>query len=183
MNKEIDDKPLINENKEETTPQRKTYSKDEHWRLGGRPPLKTILSLGIGPIISELIGALYGIIDTVWVSVALGYRGMSAISEYSVFDNMGRSFGSFLNMAANTKTSQLYGMKKEDEVKQIFSDMVRLAIIFSIIIPVAFIPISQTVAYWYGADEDLVNLGYQYIVPLLCCSCSTQFLMMCGGFL
>ena len=161
----------------------KVITKDEHWRLGGRPPLITILSLGFGPIISEIIGALYGIVDTIWVSVALGYKGMSAISEYSVFDNMGRSFGAFLNIAANTKTSQLYGLHKEDEIPQVFSDMIRLTVVFSILVPLCFIPITKPIAQWYGAEQDLVDLGYEYIVPLLCCAFSTEILFTCGGFL
>ena len=161
----------------------KVYSHDEHWRLGGRPPLKTILSLGIGPMISELVGALYGIIDTIWVSYTIGYEGMSAISEYSVFDNMGRAFGGFLNTAANTKTSQLYGLHKDEEVNQIFSDMFRLSILFSILVPCLFLPICRPVAHWYGAEDELVDLGYEYIRPVLLCACSSEFLLMCGGFL
>ncbi|EAX96194.1 MatE family protein [Trichomonas vaginalis G3] len=164
-------------------PAKKEFTADEHYKLGGRPPLTTIIALGTGPVISELIGALYGIVDTIWVSLALGYRGMSAISEYSVFDNIGRAFGGWLNIAANTKTSQLYGMKKESEIDQLFSDLIRIAIIFSAIVPAILLPIVKPIAFWYGADEDLVNLGFDYILPVLLCSCSSIFLFLAGGFL
>lgn len=164
-------------------PAKKEFTADEHYRLGGRPPLATIVSLGTGPVISELIGALYGIVDTIWVSLAIGYQGMAAVSEYSVFDNIGRAFGGWLNIAANTKTSQLYGLKKESEVNQLFSDLVRVSVLFSIIVPCLLLPIVKPVVRWYGAKEDLVNLGFDYILPILICSCSSIILLMCGGFL
>ena len=80
---------LIAEQKEQSV-------SDEAKRLGSRPPLKTLAILSVGPLISQITSSMYGIVNTVWVSKAIGEKGMTAVSTYLVFDSIGRAFGFFL---------------------------------------------------------------------------------------
>lgn len=64
----------------------------EDMRLAGYSPLTTIFRLSVGPILSQFTGALYGIITTIWVSKAIGDKGMAAISTMNSFDGIGRAF-------------------------------------------------------------------------------------------
>ena len=155
---------------------------DEDKRLGGSPPLKTIIILSIGPLISQLTGALYGIINTLWISKAVGDSGLTAISTYNNFDTIGRSFAFFLQVSASAKISALFGSGKKAEATQVFSDLLRLTIVCGIISPGVFLPLTKITARWFGATEDIVELGYNYIFPnlmstivpciyLLCCGC------------
>lgn len=171
------DTPLIE--KEETT----KPVKDEHYRLAGKGPLATLITLSVGPMVSQVVGALYSIIDTIWVSLACGDHGMAAVSTYNCFDNMGRSFGFFLCTAASSKASQLYGQKKDSEVNQIFCDLIRMVIVCSLIVPAILIPVVRPCARWFGASEELVEYGFSYIQPLLWGSVSTCLFLCCGGFL
>ena len=93
--------------------------KDKDYLLGGRPPLKTICDLSAGPIVSQLINALYGIVTTFYISMAIGDRGLSAVSTYAVFDSVGRSFGFFLSTSASATISALFGAGKEEDVHQL----------------------------------------------------------------
>lgn len=145
-------------------------TKDKNWRLGGRPPLKTITSLSIGPVISQIINAAYGIITTFYISLAVGEEGLSAISTYAVFDSMGRSFGFFLATAASAEISALFGQNKDNEVHQLAADIFRLSFLFGIIIPVILVPNLKAAARWFGASEPIVELGWKYIAPLSGCA-------------
>lgn len=155
----------------------------EHYRLAGRPPLKTLLFLSIGPMVSQVVGALYSIVDTIWVARACGDEGMAAVSTYNCFDNIGRSFGFFICTAASTKTAQLFGQRKETETSQLFSDLIRCALICSLIVPAILIPTVKHAARWFGASEDLVEFGFEYISVLSYGSFGTCLFLTCGGFL
>ncbi|EAY14269.1 MatE family protein [Trichomonas vaginalis G3] len=137
----------------------------------------------MGPMVSQVIGALYSIVDTIWVAKACGDRGMAAVSTYNCFDNIGRSFGFFMCTAASTKTAQLFGQRKESDTKQVFSDLIRCSIICSLIVPVILIPTVKHAARWFGADESLVEFGFEYISLLSYGSISTCLFLCCGGFL
>ena len=56
--------------KESAEDSHRTRSEDE--RLGGKPPLRTIVVLSIEPIISQLASSVFLIINTLWVSLAIG---------------------------------------------------------------------------------------------------------------
>ncbi|OHS97894.1 MatE family protein [Tritrichomonas foetus] len=155
---------------------------EEDIRLGGSPPLKTIVILSIGPLISQITGAMYGIINTVWISKAIGDNGLTAISTYNNFDTIGRAFAFFLQVASSAKISSLFGAGLKNEASQVFSDLLRLTIVCGIISPGVFLPITKLAARWFGASEDIVSLGYEFIFPnmmstivpcvyLLCCGC------------
>ena len=160
-----------------------TENQLEHFRLAGRPPLSTILHLSIGPMVSQVVGALYSIVDTIWVSRACGDRGMAAVSTYNCFDNIGRSFGFFLCTAASQKTSQLFGQHKTEEIAQIYCDLMRCTIICGLIVPAILIPTVRPCARWFGAEESLVQYGFQYIAPLCWGSVGTCVFLCNGGFL
>ena len=74
----------------------------EHERLAGRRPLKTVLLLAIGPVLSQLANSVFMLINQLWVARALGDSGLAAISTYNAFDATGRAFGFFLALAAAT---------------------------------------------------------------------------------
>lgn len=155
---------------------------DEDWRLGGRPPLKTILILSAGPLISQITGALYGVVNSVWISKAIGDAGLTAISSYQNFDTIGRSFACFLQVAAAAKISSLFGEGRSDEAAQVFSDLLRISVICAILAPAICIPASKPCVKWFGAMDDIADLGYQYIIPNLCLTIvPCIFLVGCGS--
>lgn len=78
----------------------KNIKHDENYRLAGRPPLLTLVVLSVGPMISQFVSSLYGIVATIWVSRAVGETGMAAISLFTNPDNIGRAFGYFMNCSA-----------------------------------------------------------------------------------
>lgn len=152
-------------------------------RLGGWTPLITILALMSGPILMQVCGALYGIISTMWVSKSVGNIGVTAISAYSTFDNIGRAFGFFLSVSASTKVSQLFGKGKHDEANQVVCDLLRMCVVCWIIVPAILLPIVNICCKWFGCDDDVVKLGFKYICPILACSVFTCAYVLSNGLL
>lgn len=169
----------INSN-QPTIPEQRELT-EEDIRLGGSGPLKTICILSTGPLISQITSALYGVINTIWISKALGDSGLTAISSYQNFDTIGRSFASFLQLSATTKIASLFGEGLNSEASQVFTDLLRFSLVCSIITPGILIPISKICVRWFGADEFITNLGFKYIIPNMCLSIvSCIFLIGCG---
>ena len=160
----------------------KTHAAD-NYRLGGRKPLVTILALMGGPVLLQVCGALYGIISTMWVSKAIGNIGVTAISAYSTFDNIGRAFGFFLAVSASTKVSQLFGQGKHEEANQVVCDLLRMCIVCGAFVPAVLLPIVNICCRWFGCDDEVVSLGFKYLCPILSCSVFTCAYVLNNGLL
>ncbi|KAK8897543.1 hypothetical protein M9Y10_015499 [Tritrichomonas musculus] len=156
---------------------------EEDIRLGGKPPLKTICILSSGPLLSQIASALYGVINTIWISKSLGDSGLTAISTYQNFETIGRSFAFFFQTSTSTKIASLFGEGMNSEASQVLTDLLRFSFICSIISPVIFIPISKVCVRWFGADDYITELGFKYIVPNLCLSIVSCFFYTCCGCL
>jgi len=155
----------------------------EHYRLAGRSPLITVLYLSFGPVLSQIASAMYGVIDTIWISKAVGEIGMTAVSSYTAFDNIGRAFGFFASVAGSSKISALFGSGKSQEASQVICDLLRVCIVSGIIVPLILGPLIKPGVRWFGASEEVVELGFGYLFPLLLSTVFTCWFVGCGGFL
>jgi Na+-driven multidrug efflux pump len=154
---------------------------DEHYRLGGRQPLKTLAILSVGPLVSQFVSALYGIVTSMWMARALGDVGIAAVSVFSIIDTLGRSFGFFMNCAATSKISGLFGENRGSEAGQVVCDLFRFCFVCGVLVPVIFIPCARPLANWFGTSPEVLDYAFLYLAPLLgCCSVTCVFLMFCG---
>ncbi|KAH0793966.1 MatE family protein [Histomonas meleagridis] len=169
--------------REEEEEQKEDKNSLEHYRLAGRKPLITILILSIGPILSQLTSSLYGVFATIWVSKSIGEAGMTAISTYTAFDNVGRSFGYFVSVAGSQTISSLFGEGRPEEAGQVICDLLRVSVLFGILVPAVLCPTVKLGVQWFGASEEIVELGYDYMLPMLVCSFFTCVFVGAGGFL
>ena len=167
----------------EPVPKKPVKSKAEHYRLAGRPPLKTILILTIGPLLSQVTSAMYGIIATVWVSKSIGETGIAAVSTATAFDNIGRAFGFFISTAGSSKISALYGAGKESEAGQVMCDLIRMCFVFGALVPACLIPAVKPTFRWFGLPDDVVDASYDYIFPLIVMTVTTCIYLGSLGFL
>lgn len=155
----------------------------EDKKLGGYPPLKTIFRLSAGPLLSQVTNGMYGIITTIWISKACGDDGLSAVSAMNAFDNIGRSFGFFLAIAAATQISYLYGIGRSKEAGQIIADLIRMSFVCGAITAALLIPILKPITEWFGASEEIAQLGIDYMLPLNICAFNSCLFIAAGGFL
>jgi Na+-driven multidrug efflux pump len=115
----------------------------KHERLAGKSPLQTFLTLSFGPLMSQISGSLYGSINSIWISRALGEIALTSIAAANSFDNIGRAFGYLLSVASSSKISALFALGEDAEALQVICDLLRTALIFGIIIPAIRCPIES----------------------------------------
>ena len=155
----------------------------EDERLAGRAPLKTVALLSIGPIISQISNAVFAVINTLWTSKACGDDGLAAISTYGAFDNSGRGFGFMLSIGAATQISALFGLGKSEEASQVCADLLRLSFVFGAFLPAVLIPSIRPCGEWFGASKRVIDLGFDYMLPLCAFATTTCMFLAVIGFL
>jgi Na+-driven multidrug efflux pump len=155
--------------------------KEKNERLGGRAPLPTLFILSIGPMISQITGALYGVVNTIWIAKAVREIGMSAVSFYLNFDGLACAFGYFMQVAASAEISALIGEGLPDEAAQVYSDLLRISLLCGGMACGIFLPLAKPVVRWCQAPEATVELGWRYICPnLIGAVVPCWFLFGCG---
>lgn len=138
----------------------------EDLRLGGHTPLKTIIKLVPGPLISQIVNQLYGVIDSMWVSKFIGELGLTALAISYVIETTAISFGSFILTAASTQIAFLLSSKEYDKINQLSVDLFRICIILGIIIPAILLPVSKPLFAFLGADKQIQSMAFDYVIPL-----------------
>ena len=142
------------------------YNDDgEQKRLGGYPPLKTVCLLSIGPLISQMIIALYQFIDSLVIARTIGQDGVAVLGAIYIVDFIPISFSDYLLTSISLRASYLFGLKQGEKVSQLYIDFIRVAFIFGILTPSLIIPITRPFVQWFGADSHLSFLCLQYILP------------------
>jgi Na+-driven multidrug efflux pump len=154
---------------------------DEHYRLSGRPPLRTLVSLSLGPLVSQIVSAIYGVVTSMWMARAMGDLGMAAISVFANLDSIGRAFGFFVMCAASSKLSALFGEHRTGDAGQVICDLWRVCFVCGAIVPALLIPSAKPLSRWYGSEDDVTHYSFLYIAPLSGCAAITCiYLLMCG---
>ena len=105
-----------------------TFEKSgEEKRLGSKPPLLTILSLVVGPFISQSVQAFYGVVNLFWVSRGIGDEGIRVFGAIFIIDYITTAFSDYLMTSINIQLSYLFGQSNYTECAQLFIDFTRIS--------------------------------------------------------
>lgn len=162
---------------------RKRDKIDEQTRLGAFPPLPTLLKQATGPICSQVVTALYGIVNSFWVSRSIGPHGLTAMGTVSIVEAINMAFGHYLSACISSRISYLFGQKRNNECAQVFVDIIRLSLIFSICVPVVILSITKPLVRWFGADQEIQDMALIYMIPMSGLTIFYQNYMICCGLL
>lgn len=150
-------------------------------RLGSGSPLKTLFISSIGPFISTIISATFGIVDCIWISKACGQNGVASVSLCTLLERIGRSFSMCLNVAASSHLSHLRGENQTNQIVQVFADLLRTCFIFGLVIPLICVPMIKPTLTFFGATPEMFEMGRSYIMPQLVFSVAQCFnYFFCG---
>ncbi|OHS98662.1 MatE family protein [Tritrichomonas foetus] len=141
---------------------------DEEKRLGRKPPLRTVLILSIGPLISQLVNALYGLVDSLWVAKTLGGMGVAVFGAVYVVEFISVSVSQYLNNSVSARVSFLFGQQRGDECSQLYIDFIRVAMVLAVAVPCVVLPIVKPLVKWFGAENELADWCFWYMVPRTC---------------
>jgi Na+-driven multidrug efflux pump len=155
---------------------------EEHLRLGGMTPLKTILFMTIGPLLSEVCQSVYGLMDSFWIGRTIGEDGLTVMSLVSVVDFVSISFSMYFGVATSSRLSYLFGRGKKDITAQVLVDLLRYCLIFGAVMPAVILPIAKPLMRFYGGDEDHVSMCFDFLlVASTCLFVDFVFLTLCGA--
>jgi Na+-driven multidrug efflux pump len=154
---------------------------EEAVRLGSRTPARTIVILSIGPLICQIIQALYGVTDTLWVARTIGPLGVSVYGAVMVIEFVAVGVSNYLMAGLSARLSYLFGEGRGHECGQMYVDYLRIALLLGIIVPCCVLPATKPLIKWFGADEQLANMCLQYMFPIsVLCFLNFLFTMGCG---
>ena len=154
----------------------------EEKRLGKQSPLITIILLSIGPLISQTVQALYGVVNLFWVSKTIGEKGIEVFGAVFIVDFFAMGISNYLMTALDIRISYLFGENKNtQECSQIYIDFLRVAVILGMIVPAIILPITRPVIEWFGSDKEISYMCLQYMIPPSA-GCVVNFIYMisCG---
>ncbi|KAK8834246.1 hypothetical protein M9Y10_035714 [Tritrichomonas musculus] len=156
---------------------------DEQERLGAHPALQTLLRQSLGPLCSQVVSSLYSIVDSFWVSHTIGADGLTATGSVSLLEAINNAFGLYLLSCVSSRISYLFGQKRHEECAQVFVDIIRISWIFSIILPIIILNICKPLTKWFGADEYIQEMGFQYMIPVTGLTIFYEMYQICCGLL
>ena len=154
---------------------------DEEIRLGSKSPLKTILILSIGPIISQIFSSLFGVFNSLWVTKTIGNAGLEVFGAIYIVDYLQIGFAQYMMVSVDIRISYLYGRKLKGKCAQLYVDFIRLALLFGILTAAIILPITRPLTEWFGADKELSRLCFEYMLPSSCFSyINYMYMVGCG---
>ena len=139
---------------------------DDDFLLGGMPPLKTILTLSIGPLVSQIVSAFTSVIGSIIVASSIGQTGVEVYGAVYTVEFFAIAVAQFMNSGVSVRLSYLYGARQLEHCDQLFVDYLRISVIAGIIVPAIVFPVMKPVIRWFGANEELVQMSFEYMIPI-----------------
>ncbi|KAK8864950.1 hypothetical protein M9Y10_010477 [Tritrichomonas musculus] len=183
MSANLQESENINEENEKKCCCFKRDDSDEQKRLGSYPALQTLVRQSLGPLCSQIVTSMYLIVDSFWVSHTIGGDGLTATGAVSLLEAINNSFGLYLLSCVSARISYLFGQKRNEECAQVFVDIIRISWIFSVILPIIILNICKPLTKWFGADEHIQEMGFQYLIPVTGLTVFYEMYQICCGLL
>ena len=100
---------------------------------------------------------------------------VSSLPAVSLLEAINNSFGLYLLSCLSARISYLFGQKRNEECAQVFVDIIRISIIM--------LNICKPLTKWFGADEHIQNMGFQYLIPITGLTIFYEMYQICCGLL
>ncbi len=114
--------------------------------------------------------SLYILADTFFISHGLGTQGLTAVSLTIPVYNLLNGTGIMLGMGAATRYAILRGNRQYDKANRVFTCVMLLGIIFTMIYTICGLFFPYKIASLLGADSVIAPLSGLYLKVLLCLS-------------
>jgi len=134
----------------------------EEQKMGTMPINKLLLTMAAPMILSMMIGALYNIVDSIFVS-NYSENALTAVSLAFPIQNIIVALGTGVGVGVNALLSRLLGEKKQDEVNKTAHN----GLIISFIVYLFLLLFGLLGVKWfYGiqtTNKDICNMGISYL--------------------
>jgi putative MATE family efflux protein len=128
-------------------------------------PIKLFFIVGIPSIISMLMSSFYVIADGVFVGQLMGGQALAAVNIVMPLVIIGFSLADLIGVGSAVPIAIHLGEKDGKTANQIFSLSCCLIVGTGIITGGLFLIFAEDIIRLIGADEELLNLSIQYLMP------------------
>lgn len=115
---------------------------------------------------SSFISIIYGFVDSMVIGKYEGPSGLAAMAVIAPIWNIIFSLGLLFGIGASVFFSSLRARKEDKEANEYFTVAVVGAAIFSGICMIALFLFEEPILNLFGADESMISLCKQYLLPV-----------------
>ena len=123
---------------------------------------KLLLKFATPSIISMLVGALYNIVDQIFIGQGIGIKGNAATNVAFPLTTICVSISLFLGLGGASSYSLLLGKGEKEKASNIIGNTISLAFIFSIILTIIVKIFVKNIMYMFGSTEEVLGYAIKY---------------------
>ncbi|KAE8301524.1 Na+ driven multidrug efflux pump [Giardia duodenalis] len=145
----------------------------EYKRLGAKSPCVTLLSLSLGPLLSNIFTSLVSIVLSVYVSKALlnSNAAVAALTIAAVPEFIANSIAWALLIGSSATVSGSLGKGDIIGARTAAINAVTMALIFGILMLIIMLPSARQILLSLASSEhssDIISIAYDYIFVFIC---------------
>ncbi|WP_157150555.1 MATE family efflux transporter [Brachyspira sp. SAP_772] len=123
---------------------------------------KLLFKFGTPSIISMLVGALYNIVDQMFIGQGVGINGNAATNVAFPLTTICVSIALFLGHGGSSLYSLLLGRGEKEKASTIIGNTISLAFILSIILTIIVKVFIEKIMYMFGSTEEVSSYAIKY---------------------
>ncbi|WP_347293004.1 MATE family efflux transporter [uncultured Brachyspira sp.] len=123
---------------------------------------KLLFKFGTPSIMSMLVGALYNIVDQIFIGQGVGINGNAATNVAFPLTTICVSISLFLGLGGASSYSLLLGRGEREKATTIIGNTISLAFIFSIILTIIVKVFVKKIMYMFGSTEEVLSYAVKY---------------------
>ncbi|MDG5787997.1 MATE family efflux transporter [Evansella sp. AB-P1] len=141
--------------------------KQQSLRLGTESIPKLLKDLSIPAIIGMFVMALYNVVDTIFISHAVGISGVAGVTIAFPIMMIMMAIAAALGIGGSSVISRRLGAQKSEDANNVFGNILFMVLGFSVLGMIgAFIFIEQLLRL-FGATPDIIVYASDYLFPIL----------------
>jgi len=140
--------------------------KDQSTSLGSEPIRQLLKRLSIPAIIGMIVMALYNVVDTIFISYAVGIDGVAAVTVALPIMMIMMAVAAALGIGGSSIISRRLGEKREKDANRVLNNIITLVIGISLIGVVASFTVLEPVLRLFGATPLIMQYALDYIFPI-----------------
>lgn len=136
-------------------------------RLGVEPIPKLLTSLSIPAIVGMFVMALYNIVDTIFISRAVGITGVAGVTIAFPIMMIIMALSAAIGVGGASVISRRLGEKREREANQVFGNIILLVSCISLVAIIGGVTFLNPLLRLFGATPEIINYSYDYMFPFM----------------
>ncbi|WNF36213.1 MATE family efflux transporter [Bacillaceae bacterium IKA-2] len=136
-------------------------------RLGIEPIPKLLKSLSIPAMIGTFVMAFYNLVDTIFISYAVGISGVAGLTIALPVMMIIMAIAAALGVGAASVISRRLGAKNGKDANKVFGNIITMIIVLSIGGVIGAFTILEPTLRLFGATPNIIGYSLDYMFPIL----------------